>query len=158
LRCSRAFAAIAGTAFALVGLTGCGAMQPILHQTFPEQFGPYRGSDGQVADDTEASARYLEVEDCFDFPDQSDESRVTLKPCDEDHTFRVIGTGTIDIRQQQTLGLQAAITQACEGPFDDWAATMPADQRKDYKFLVRDPDDGSQAKLYTCIAALQKLS
>jgi len=157
MRRSQTVVALAGAALALVALSGCSTLQPFLHRTFPEQFGPYRGDDGQVVAETEASVRYLELNDCFDFPDEPDESRVSLKPCSEGHAFRVIATGSVGLQQQQTLGLQAAITQACEGPFNAWAATMPADQRKDYKFLVREPEDGSQAKIYTCIAALQKL-
>ncbi len=154
---TRVVAAAATALLAVTMLSGCGMIQLLLHQTFPEQFGPFRGDDGQVSADTDASVKYLQLDDCFDFPDEPDESRVTLKPCTEDHTFRVIATGTIGIEQQQTLGLQLAITQECQKPFDDWSATMPADKRKDYKSLVRDADDGTLVEVYTCIAALQKL-
>ncbi len=158
MRRTRTFAAAIVVLAALGTLTGCSAVQPFLHQTFPEQFGPYRGDDGRIAEDTNASARYLEVDDCFDFPDASDQTRVLIEPCTETHAFRVIATGEVNIQEQQTAGLQAAITQKCQDPFDAWSKTMPKDKRKDYAFLVRDGDGGSQAKVYTCYAALQKLN
>jgi len=150
-------AAGAAGLLALTALTGCGVVEPFLHQSFPEQFGPLRGDDGRVTADSDVPVKYLEVGDCFDFPDGGDESRATIRPCGEDHVFEVIATGTIDLQQQQTLGLQLAITRACGQPFDDWSATRPADRRKDYESLVRDAGGDSQAKLYTCVAALQRL-
>jgi len=158
MRRHRLVAAVAATLLIATALSGCGVVDPFLHRTFPEQFGPERGDDGAVTADIDVAVRYLQLDDCFDFPDEPDESRALIKPCDETHTFRVIAVGTVDLKQEQELGLQLAITQQCEDPFGAWAATMPAEARKDYKFLVREDEvDGARVKVFTCIAALQKL-
>lgn len=160
-----ASAAIVATAL-VIGLGGCAEVNSLLHEQFPDTFGPERDASGAVPDSVAAHAKYLTIGDCFDFefpradnPAKSDDpTRLILKPCAEPHVFEVIGQGQVDLVDEQTLGLDVAISTQCAEPFAAWSAAQPDGTRTDQEFLVREEKiDNRTQKLYTCIAAQQKL-
>jgi len=144
----------------LVGatLTGCSSVDSFLHETFPDQFGPQRGSDGRVAEPALAHSFYLEQGDCFSFPDDAVRTEVEIVPCADEHAFEAIGQGEVTLQEQKTLGLQVAISGKCAEPFEAFKAAAPAGTRPDQEFLVSEEKVGDRTVTeYICAAALTKL-
>lgn len=166
MRLTRAALAAAVAATLILSLSGCVQINTFLHEQFPDTFGPDRGETGTVSQPVAAHAKYLVLGDCFDYetPDADnpattdDPTRVIIKPCPIDHVFEVIGQGEVDLVDEKTLGLDVAISANCAEPFEAWAAKAPKGVRTDQEFLVRQEKiDERTMKLYTCIAATQKL-
>ncbi|HWL59997.1 MAG TPA: hypothetical protein VNQ48_03830 [Microbacteriaceae bacterium] len=163
---ARATLTAAAAIAVILSLSGCTQLNTFLHEQFPDTFGPDRGASGSVTAPVAAHTKYLVVGDCFDFefphaddPGETDDpTRVIIKPCTDDHIFEVIGQGEVDLVDEKTLGLDVAISTQCADPFADWAAAAPEGVRTDQEFLVRQEKIGERTtKLYTCIAAQQKL-
>jgi len=166
MRLRRTALAVATAAAIVAGLSGCSQLNTMLHEQFPDTFGPDRGENGVVTAPVAAHTKYLEVGDCFDFefphaddPAETDDpTRVIIKPCGDDHIFEVIGQGEVDLVDEQTLGLDVAISTQCAEPFEVWSASAPEGVRTDQEFLVREEKIDERTKtLYTCVAAQQKL-
>ena len=144
----------------LVGasLAGCSAVDSFLHETFPDQFGPQRGSDGRVTAPTVAHSFYLEKGDCFNFPDPDVRTEVEIVPCADEHMFEAIGQGEVTLQEQKTVGLQDAISAKCAEPFEAFKASAPVGTRPDQEFLVSEEKIGERTVTeYICAAALTKL-
>jgi len=141
-----------------VGLTGCSAVDSFLHDTFPDQFGPQRGSDGRVTEPVLAHSFYLEQGDCFNFPDPDVRTEVEIVPCSLEHMFEAIGQGEVTLQEQKTQGLQNAISAKCAEPFEVFKANAPAGTRPDQEFLVSEEKIGDRTVTeYICAASLTKL-
>jgi len=139
-------------------LTGCATVDSFLHETFPDQFGPKRGSDGRVTEPALAHSFYLEQGDCFNFPDDAARTEVEIVPCSDDHAFEAIGQGEVTLQEQKTLGLQTAISAKCADPFEAFKANAPVGTRPDQEFLVSEEKIGDRTVTeYICAAALTKL-
>ena len=151
-------ALIASTLFVGVSLAGCATVDSFLHETFPDQFGPKRGSSGQVTEPALAHSFYLEQGDCFSFPDNDVRTEVEIVPCTQEHAFEAIGQGEVTLQEQKTLGMQTAISAKCAEPFEAFKAKAPAGTRPDQEFLVSEEKIGERTVTeYICAAALTKL-
>ncbi len=149
--------AVAGVALVLL-LTGCSQVNTFLHSTFPDQFGPERGSDGRVEAQVAAHSYYLEIGDCFDFPDDSNHNEVTIIPCDQDHVFQVIGQGELTLEELTTLGDQAAASADCADAFTAFKQNAPAGSHPDQEFVITQAQqDGKTVTKYSCAATLTRL-
>jgi len=152
--------AVAAVAIAVgIGLSGCSAITPWLHEQFPDHFGPLRGEDGKVDKPTLAHSVYVELGDCLSFPDLDDRARVELIPCDEPHDFEVIGYGSVSKAEEADKGLQAALQARCEPLFFDFKDAAPEGSRPDMQFLVVEAEvEGVVQTNYSCLASLEKIS
>lgn len=139
-------------------LTGCAGVDDFLHETFPEQFGPKRGTDGRVSEPAVAHSFYLERGDCFNFPDPDVRTEVEIVPCASEHAFEAIGQGEVSLQEEKTLGLQNAISAKCAEPFAAYEASAPVGMRPNQEFLVSEEKVGDRTITeYICAAFLTPL-
>lgn len=158
-RAARGAAAIAIALAAGLGLSGCDAVTPWLHEQFPDHFGPLRGDDGEVLKPTLAHSIYVQLGDCLSFPDLDDRTRVELIPCDEQYDFEVIGYGTLTKAEVADKGMQAALQTRCEPLFFEFKDRAPEGSRPDMQFLVVEAEvDGLMQTNYSCLASLRKIT
>ncbi len=158
MRHRRPVAAIAAALLVAAALSGCSQINSFLHDTFPDQFGPERGTDGRVSEAVDAHANYLTTGDCFSFIDPSDRTEVTIEPCAQEHAFQVIGQGDVSLQDEKTLGIQNAVSAKCAEPFEAFKAAAPAGSRPDQEFLITERKEGERTVTqYSCTASLTKL-
>jgi len=139
-------------------LSGCSAINGFLHDTFPDQFGPERGADGRVASSVNAHSYYLEIGDCFSFPDPSNHNEVTIVPCSQDHLLQVIGQGELTLQEERTQGAQNAVSAKCADAFAAFKESAPAGSHPDQEFVITQAEeDGRTVTKYSCAASLTKL-
>lgn len=155
----RSAAAIVAAAALAVALSGCSQLNATLHESFPDFFGPERGSNGRVVAPVEAHATWLEVGDCFSFASDDTREEVLIVPCSADHVFEVIGAGDVSTAEVAQAGsLQNAISAKCAEPFEAFKADAPEGSRPDQEFLVSERRDGDRVVTeFFCAAALTKL-
>jgi len=158
MRFRRPVATLAAAVLVAAALSGCSQINTFLHDTFPDQFGPERGADGQVASPVDAHATYLVKGDCFSFIDPDDRTEVTIIPCSQEHAFEVIGQGDVSLQEEKTLGIQNAVSAKCAEPFEAFKAAAPAGSRPDQEFLITERKEGERTVTqYSCTASLTKL-
>jgi len=158
MRYRRAVIGAAAGVAVLGALSGCSTINSFLHDTFPDQFGPQRDANGRVEAPVNAHSYYLEVGDCFSFPDPSDHNEVTIVPCAEDHLLQVIGQGELSLQEERTLGAQNAVSAKCADPFAAFEQSAPAGSHPDQEFLITQAEvDGRTVTKYSCAASLVKL-
>jgi hypothetical protein len=116
--------------------------------------GPARDSDGRVTTTTEIDSTTLLVGDCFSFVDGTNLGRANVTPCTKQHTYVVIGSGTLsDAQVQKDNGVQNAVSVACSSDFEKFKAAAAAGTRPEQQFVVSTGEkDGKQVTLYLCVA------
>ncbi len=116
--------------------------------------GPPRDSDGRVTATTEIDSTTLLIGDCFSFVDGTSLGRANVTPCTKQHTYIVIGSGTLSAAQvQKDNGVQNAVSVACSGDFEKFKAAAAAGTKPEQQFVVSTGEkDGKQVTLYLCVA------
>ena len=113
----------------------------------------HEGSNSEA--DRSASCRSTEllVGDCFSFIEGSNMARATVVPCDAEHTYLVIGQGTLNEDDIDAAGgLQNAVSVACASPFETYLATAAEGAKPTQEFVVSTTEeDGVQVTRYSCV-------
>jgi len=158
-RVGRSAMTAAGGVLLALALTGCGAIDGFLHEQFPDQFGPQRGADGRVSAEVAAHAYYLEVGDCFSFPNANDRNEVAIVPCRLDHPLEVIAKGELTVQELRSQGAQLAASAKCAEPFAAFKAAAPEGSHPDQEFVITERKDGERTITnYACAASLTGLT
>ncbi len=139
-------------------MSGCSSVNTFLHNTFPDQFGPQRGSDSRVEASTNAHSYYLEIGDCFDIPDPSNQNEVVIIPCAQDDVCQVIGKGELTLQEEKQQGIQDTVSAKCADAFATWKQNAPTGSYPDQEFVITQAkEDGRTVTKYSCAASLTKL-
>lgn len=140
----RTSAAVAVIAIVAMSLSACALFA-----------GTPRDASGQVTVSTEIRSTDLLIDDCFSYlGDGTNLSQVTVIPCADAHTHRVIGQGTLSVTQLADAGgIQNAISEACNQSFADFAASLAEGLTTEQQFLVSAITvDGVESQFYSCVA------
>jgi hypothetical protein len=129
-------------ALATVGISGCGILEPT------------RDADGRIAKPTVMPSPDVRVDDCFTFVDGTELAFANVVPCDEPHSYIVIGQGTLSETKVDLAGsLQVAVNNACEPVFDEFTAGSPPGGKPDQEFIVSQVQKpGGLVTHYSCLA------
>jgi len=142
------FTIAAALAVAALALAGCSAL-------LPEVYGPERGADGQVVEESEAAATFLQPDDCFGFTVDGDLSRVTIVPCSQEHDWVAIAQGDLTLRDEKEVGIQNAVSEKCAEPFAAFEAAAPEGTDPWQQFLLSEAErDDRTVTVYTCVATV----
>lgn len=116
--------------------------------------GPARDSDGRVTETTKIDSTTLTVGDCFSFVDGTDLAEANVTPCAKDHTYIVIGDGTLSPSEVDTAGgMQNAVSGACSENFTAFKDAAPEGTKPEQQFIVSPQEkDGKSFTLYLCVA------
>lgn len=116
-------------------------------------FGPARDADGRVTETSTIRSTTLLEGDCFSFIDLADLTDVSVTPCAEPHTHRVIGQGELSQREiDDAGGVQNAVSASCKESFEVFKAAAEG-YRPEQEFIVATEDrDGVTVTTYRCIA------
>jgi hypothetical protein len=134
----------------LAVLTGCSLLG-----------GVSRGADGQVTESSDIKATELLTGDCFSYIGEgTDLSKVTVIPCADDHTFKVINQGTVLTTDADAAGgLQNAVSAACNESYVAFKAALGEGARTELSFLVSSTKvDEKEASAYSCVAVDPKIN
>ena len=137
-----ALALIVGVA-TVAALAGCTAL-----------FGPLRDADGRVTETTTIRSTTLLEGDCFSFVDGTDLAEVDVTPCDQPHSYIVIGQGELtDAQISADDGLQNAVSASCAEDFAAFKEAAAEGVRPEQEFIVSTTErDGESITLYLCVA------
>lgn len=122
--------------------------------------GVSRGDDGQVTESSDIAAADLLTGDCFSYIGEgTDLSKVTVIPCADDHTFKVINQGTVLTSDAEAAGgLQNAVSAACNESYAAFKGALPEGARTQLSFLVSATKvDEKEASAYSCVAIDPKI-
>ena len=114
-----------------------------------------RGDDGQVTESSDIKSTELLTDDCFSYIGEgTDLSKVTIIPCADDHTFVVVGQGTVLTTDAEAAGgLQNAVSSACNESYTSFKDALPDGARTELSFLVSATKvDEKEASKYSCVA------
>lgn len=116
--------------------------------------GPARDSAGRVTETTKIDSTTLQTGDCFSFVDGTDHARAEVTPCAKQHTYIVIGDGTLEqAKIDADGGVQNAVSTACSTVFDAFKKAAAAGTKPEQQFIVSPQEkDGKQVTLYLCVA------
>jgi hypothetical protein len=132
--------AVASTA--LLALSGCSFL------------GPERDANGQVVETSVIGSTRLLVGDCFSFVDGTNLADASVTPCDEEHSYIVIGAGSLTASTIDSAGgLQNAVSASCSADFETVKASRPEGVRPEQEFIVWTVEqDGETLTNYSCVA------
>jgi len=123
-----------------LALTGCNAVAPT------------RDADGRVVATISMPSTEMVVGDCFSFVDGSNHAMASVTPCAEEHSYIVIGQGSLTEQAVTDAGsMQNAVSAACTEPFGTFVATVTEGTKPEQEFIVSKPED-SKATNYSCLA------
>lgn len=116
--------------------------------------GPARDADGRVTEPADIRSTELTVGDCFSFIDGTDMAESTVVPCDLEHTYVVIGQGSLKQADIDAAGsLQNAVSAACADTFEAFKAEAAEGTKPQQEFVVSTAEeDGEQVTRYSCVA------
>ncbi|MGX5679840.1 hypothetical protein [Schumannella luteola] len=116
--------------------------------------GPARDADGRVTEPADIRSTELTVGDCFSFIDGSNMAQATVVPCDDDHTYIVIGQGSLEKADVDAAGgLQNAVSAACADSFEAFVASAAEGTKPTQEFVVSTAEeDGVEVTRYSCVA------
>lgn len=117
-------------------------------------FGTARDSDGRVTGTSVIGSTTLEVGDCFSFVEGSENSEAEVTPCENEHTYIVIGKGELQASAVDDAGgLQNAVSAACAESFADFKAAATEGSKPEQEFIVSTKTvDGADVTTYKCVA------
>lgn len=117
-------------------------------------FGPARDADGRVTDTSVIGSTDLLVGDCFSFVEGSENSEAEVTPCENEHSYIVIGEGTLSASAVDEAGsLQNAVSVACADPFTEFKAAATDGSKPEQEFIVSTrQEDGKEVTTYHCVA------
>lgn len=125
----------------VIALSGCAML------------GPQRGPDGRVTEPTDIRSTELIVGDCFSFVEGTNMVEATVVPCELEHTYLVIGQGTLSQDEiDEAGGLQNAVSASCSEAFAAYVATVAEGDKPTQEFIVSTvEEDGEQVTRYSCV-------
>lgn len=135
------FVALVATAMTVL-ISGCGILEPT------------RDADGRIAKPTVLASPDVRIDDCFSFVDGTELAFARVVPCDEQHSYIVIGQGTLsETKIEFAGGLQAAVIDACDRVFDVFTSDLPAGGKPDQEFIVsQEEKPGGLVTYFSCLA------
>ena len=115
-----------------------------------------RDASGQVLESTVIDSPDLLPGDCFSYiGDGTDLATVTVIPCTDDHTSKVLAEGQLTTEQVEAAGgLQNAVSGACDEPFTTFktALTESGLKTKQQFFVSKQTVDEVEVQAYSCVA------
>ncbi|MBX3098891.1 MAG: septum formation family protein [Salinibacterium sp.] len=141
MRHVRPTALLATAIVAALSLSGCNVLAPT------------RDAAGLIVGEVQMPSTDAWVGDCFNFVENSNFSYATVVPCTEQHSYVVIGKGTLsDRRIARFDNIQVALIQLCQSTFDAYAADKNPAPEPQYIVARNTLPDGSEITNYSCLA------
>ncbi len=137
---ARPIIAVATLVAATLALSGCNVLAPT------------RDTEGGIIGEVMMPSTEAWIGDCFTFVDGSNLAFATVRPCSEEHTHVVIGTGTLAperIARFQTL--QIAVIDACKDSVELYQETREDELTPEYIVSNKKERDGREVMHYSCL-------